>query len=1604
MVKSGGRDLARKVALICLAFFANLSSYAQNSPATLPNVQISLGGNVSAVVVQDDGKIVIGGSFSSVSGVPRVNIARINVDGSVDEGWNPPSDVSGFRNGYTSYFVSALAISGTNLFIGQHSANSGGTLTEARVFKLNTSGTGEPDPMWSPDLRGDIRAMAASGNDLFVAGGPFTTSTTSNIPQNFYLNFARIGFTGSAPVDHLLFTDRTVGIVAMSVGNDSIYLGGFFSSIGKLNNQIYQGFLAKVERLTGEVDAVWIPSVSGDIHAIAINGTNLFIGGEFDSIGGKYRTNLAKLDAYGTGSVDSVWAPNPNNLPFQSQVKTLAISGSDIYVGGSFTNVGGQSRPNLARVSTIGNGLSDPYWDPQPDSEVAAIAVDGTRIYVGGSFTRMRGKTALGVARLGSLTGLRDGGFSVQVEKPGYINAIVRQRDGKIIIGGSFNLVDKLGRGNMARFHLDGTLDPVWDPDVDGTVSALAVTETDIIAGGYFRRVGGKERQNLAKISAGATATVNPAWNPGTNLPPETFGVTLLAVNGTNLYLALRQFFSFLPFKSLVTRLSATSGLMDATWNPTNIVVWDDLAGITSMAATETGLFVMGSFIIFDQTNGIAGIAKLLPGAGGNADSVWNPGAHMAFPGPLTKMALSGTNLYLSSSGFNPSSSNNQLIAKFNAEGSGAPEPLWSPPLAQTGPPPVLLGVSGTNLYAYGTFSNGWGGFITNIVKLDTSGTGAMDERWNFPLEATASRVGLIISQPGYGYVLGYVPFLAVGRDVYLGATGLGFIPIADAPTMVKRSATNLLILRNPEDGYEVTHFRIIRITGGTLYQSDGQTQIHPGDFITIQQGESGVVFQGATNGTVSAVSALNDAPDGAGTRWSTLNLSAPQSPIFRFSAAEYRVAENSNAVQVTIHKLGEGPANVNVVTADALAVSYDYDSDSGDYYAINPSATLSFPSWPTNKSFLVFINDDAEFEGEESFWLMLTNATGGARLAYPATASVVIIDDEPFGETKSFTTSRPPDQPPGPELRGGLQVNLEPSFGQWRLAGELDWRNSGQVVSNLEATIYEMEFKPLTNYYDLGVVQVAIRAGTNLAVSLSYKAKPDASTGRLSVGLTPIDVSQSSDETNRGQWHVLGEESGVWHDSGQIVSNLPAGVHIVQFKSIPNFAAPLDREVTVLGNAQSTLSASYLELDSSGVLLPHVLSFNGVTNANWPFRYNGQIQTEAGFSSGVVVKERVVLTVAHGLFDDYSLDWVPGARWFFQKHGSDNAAPPQFPRGWYVLSGYAAQRTNDLRAGTSPGSSTRASQQLDAAALYFVESEYDANRPGRGGFGGYLSSDAGLDNEHFLNDWNKMLVGYPFDPQTTGNCGKMHATPPGRLVFRFLNPKVFVTDAIRSFPGNSGGPLYVQWTNGTYYPAGIYLGGAAETLVRVIDSAVVDLINRAEASGSDGGNHTGGGVIRIDRGSSSAGSWKLIVKLGPEAAVRAGAKWRGGTRQEFTTADVDFDSCQAGQTNQTTLEFDRAYGWSLPVYSTNLDLICGKTLSIEADYAVDPPQLTFDYQTGLRLSATTGTTYQVETSSNLLQSWDSLTTIFLTNSPVALTNIRPANTGQLFYRVRWVP
>jgi hypothetical protein len=196
---------------------------AQTSPATLPDLKLSKAGRVNAIVVQPDGKMIVGGRFTAVNDVPRNNLARLNPNGSVDLTWNPPTLY--FDRGFG---VKALVLIGPNLFV------AGDGL--AKVL-----GNGELDATWRPALV-DLRSMAVSGTDLFVGG--------NNV-------LAKVSTTGSGTINPSWNPNPSGlgSIKAIIVNDTNVFVGGMFTSIGGLN----RNSLAKLSAQTGLADPVWNP-------------------------------------------------------------------------------------------------------------------------------------------------------------------------------------------------------------------------------------------------------------------------------------------------------------------------------------------------------------------------------------------------------------------------------------------------------------------------------------------------------------------------------------------------------------------------------------------------------------------------------------------------------------------------------------------------------------------------------------------------------------------------------------------------------------------------------------------------------------------------------------------------------------------------------------------------------------------------------------------------------------------------------------------------------------------------------------------------------------------------------------------------------------------------------------------------------------------------------------------------------------------------------------------------------------------------------------------------------------------------------------------------
>jgi sugar lactone lactonase YvrE len=612
------------------------------------------------------------------------------------------------------------------------------------------------------------------------------------------------------------------------------------------------------------------------------------------------------------------------------------------------------------------------------------------------------------------------------------------------------------------------------------------------------------------------------------------------------------------------------------------------------------------------------------------------------------------------------------------------------------------------------------------------------------------------------------------------------------------------------------------------------------------------------------------------------------------------------------------------------------------------------------------------------------------------------------------FTLFTPVQATPYTQLAmsGALALTLSPpeANGQWRFPWEMGWRNSGQVASNLVAGNYNVEFRSRSGWLaipPLLSLQITNGGLTSISTNVYYPTVLPA--GSVSAGSLTVNLG-ATPPAGAG-WRFLGDTTP-FYVSGYTTNLLP-GTYLVEFAGpFSGRVTPANASVQVFAGQPTVISVNYSLASTPplGVLLPHNVAATNISNLNnYPFGFNGQLESDVGYGSGVAVQSNVVLTAAHLVFNDQNLSYVSQAYWFFQREAGVFEPQPQASRAFYALSGYAAQRTNDLQSGYTPDQSTPPSRNLDVAALYFPDPV------AAGSYGGYLPSDA-VPNTWLTSTASKMLVGYPVDGSLFGATniipGEIYQTDPQPYP---LSPatdpvpgqqEVYTAPWFLSYPGNSGGPLYVQ-LNGYYYPAGVYLGTLFSgsqpyaSAVRAIDSSVVNLIAVAQADAGTGTNDTGGGVITIIPSQVSASNPGYVqFQLAPPAAVRAGAAWR----LVCTNCDTNYSTATnytltVASTNAISVQFRSIPGWNQPT-NQSVTVQAGQIATPTALYTDMPAFLSYKVAEGLRLFGASALTYRIDykTSFDPLVAWIPFATNTLTTNTLLINGTLPIS-GTRFFR-----
>ena len=336
-----------------------------------PNVN----GAVKAVAVQDDGRIVIGGEFTSVNGTNRNHLARLNADGSLDAAFDP---------GAGDKVLSLTVQPDGKILVGGGFTTLGGT-NRSYIGRLNADGS--LDTGFNPGANDWVWSLALATNHPqaeILIGGAFTILGGTN-----HSYIGRLKSDGTPDSSFSLGADDQVNNLIVQA-DGRVLLGGFFSMVGGVSRR-------HVARLNsdGSLDPGFNPGAGNTVWNLALEPYNtILMVGDFTTVAGTNRTRIARL--YLNGELDANFNPAANGT-----VNSLVVQKDGrILVGGNFTSLAGTNASYLGRLNM--DGSLDASFNLSTDSTLYSLAMDRDgRIIVGGSYTMFGGLSRNRLARLG---------------------------------------------------------------------------------------------------------------------------------------------------------------------------------------------------------------------------------------------------------------------------------------------------------------------------------------------------------------------------------------------------------------------------------------------------------------------------------------------------------------------------------------------------------------------------------------------------------------------------------------------------------------------------------------------------------------------------------------------------------------------------------------------------------------------------------------------------------------------------------------------------------------------------------------------------------------------------------------------------------------------------------------------------------------------------------------------------------------------------------------------------------------------------------------------------------------------------------------------------
>ncbi|MFT6948720.1 MAG: hypothetical protein ACJARP_003154 [Vicingaceae bacterium] len=425
------------------------------------------------------------GAFRNVSDSLRNKIVAIDLTTEKVTNWNPSVSTSSFG------YVRRMVVSGNTVYLGGYFNQVGGQVRN-NLAAINAA-TGALLP-WNPNADDRVNELKTHNNKLYASGNFGTIGAVARG------GFAEFDLANGSLTGLTVNVDRSILTIAFL--NDTMYLGGSFTQINGTNQPYLAALNLKTETLNN-----WSPVVkdgvsngrpSTRVSALEIFNNQIFISGFFGSIGSQKRKNVASIDLSGQATS---WNPVTSE-----SVRDFTFYGNNVYVGGDFKSIGGELRGYGAAINAITGELLP--WNPKANEAIHKVALIDSKLYLYGEFTELNE-----IPRNSFLAEVDDSIGVANSWQPVFngLISVIKGHGNSLFIGGIFDTFEGVSRKNIVEINKSSKQVLGFNADINNSVNDLFIVGNTMILQGDFTQIGTFSRNGLAKLDL-INSSVDPFW------------------------------------------------------------------------------------------------------------------------------------------------------------------------------------------------------------------------------------------------------------------------------------------------------------------------------------------------------------------------------------------------------------------------------------------------------------------------------------------------------------------------------------------------------------------------------------------------------------------------------------------------------------------------------------------------------------------------------------------------------------------------------------------------------------------------------------------------------------------------------------------------------------------------------------------------------------------------------------------------------------------------------------------------------------------------------------------------------------------------------------